>query len=679
MSETLTAAQVKTLFPRREEDTHKGDYGYITLIGGCVKYSGAIRLAALAQSAMRSGVGVCTIAAPKSLTDVILPSILESTFYPLSDKEGDLIFDESEMDGLIEKSDVIAIGMGIGNTSETQEAVKYLLEKFEGILVVDADGINAMAKLDSDIVSAHKCKLVITPHPKEFSRLAKIDVEEVLAAPEENAKKLAQEINAIVLLKGHVTTVSDGEQTYLVEKGSPGMATGGSGDVLSGILSAVLASNSESLLLATAGAAYVNGLAGELAAEEHGEVSMVASDTAACIEKAIKQIISEAPKKKRGAKEVICIILFILLLIGAGLYTLYDIKLEQDRIAYEEYLATLDPREEVDDYEITLSFICKDIYIDGILVNNYQLYRPFGEYDDRIYAPLTDEVCAALGIKAEWNQDDVTDLIITKTTPNHSGAFYDLSGWNPYNFIGYASGNVTIYIRDGELEEKLYPDAHQTFRYNDGEVMYVPISMLASSEILGISAFYDVLTGLYISTDPEIPAESYFSENNASYITGRAEYILSFQPQLGFGNCSYYEYLFRHEANTMEVDEDLLLAIARTESKFNRWAVSGAGARGMMQIMPDTAKASGIDPETLYKPDVSIQFGAYYIRNAIKNFNGDLIKALSTYNFGGNAVLAGEYDTAYATTVISRMEAMQEWMTENGYSNEFYTVLECTK
>jgi len=698
MSELITAKQVKDFFQKRKGNTHKGDYGYVTLIGGCVKYSGAVRLAALGQSSLRTGAGVCTIAAPSSIKDAILPHILENTFFPLSDNEGDLVFKKTEIDELIEKSDLIAIGMGIGNTHETRKAVNYLLENYEGTLIVDADGINAMAKLGIDNVKHHKCKLIVTPHPKEFSRLSQINIRDVIEDPQKHVRELANTLNAIVLFKGHVSIVSDGSITYRVERGCPGMATAGSGDVLSGILSAMLATNKDRLLIATAAGAYLNGLAGELASKEKGEYSMLASDTAAQIENAIKLVTSETvpkweytdtveqkekpkkevkaqPKEKKSFGQILLIILFVIILGFAGWYTLYEV--EQERIAYE---ASIDHRELVEDYAMKLEFVYKDIYIDGVLVNNYQLYRPFGMANGHIYVPLSEEICSALGIKAEYIfTEEQEDIIITQDTASGEGVFYDVHAWNPYDINGYACGNVTIYLENGEESEKLLPEADECFSFNEGEVMYIPLNFLTESENIKLSAFYENMTGLYLSTDPEKPAEKYYNENNASYITGRSNYILSYQPQLGLGVCSKYEYLFRHEANTYDVDEDLLLAIARTESSFNINDLSEAGARGIMQIMPDTARSQGVDPEILFDLEASIEFGAYYLKNAFTNFKGDEIKALSCYNFGGNAVLSGAYDTGYASTVINRRDALKKWLSDQGYSNEFETVIECTK
>ena len=691
MSEILTVSQVKKLFPKRDENANKSDFGNIALIGGCVKYSGAIRLADLANTAMRSGAGVCTIAAPSSITKEIIPDILESTIYPLSESDGYIKFEEKEFKELMNKNSVIAFGMGIGDTDETRKALEYLIKNYEGILIVDADGINAMAKMGKKTLVNHKCKLILTPHPKEFSRLSKRSVADVLEDPEGSAAKLADFLNAIVLLKGHVTTVSNGELTYQVEKGCAGMATAGSGDVLSGLLAAVAANNKNSLLLATAGAAYINGLAGEIASEENGETSQVASDTAKAIPKAINAILEDVDnelvsghnvvlaaknkavgevKKNKTPLIIVLCVAAALALIGIG-FTMGDLL--HAPLAAEE---AVDPLNRDGDYVLTMKFLTKDIYIDGHHINNYELFRPITQVGDVVYIPLSDEMCQALGLKAEWKGEHPSDIYIDRTEANHAGAFFDRNGWNLKDVTGWAKADVALHLRNGDKDEVVTPAASGIISFNDGEVFYIPLKFLEESKNFDITTYVDDYGGLFISTDKEIRATLYLNDNNVSYVKARAEYIQSFQQDLKLEESLYYEYIFRHEANVTGVDEDLILSVARTESKFNKYAVSGSGALGMMQIMPDTAKYQGLPLENLFMVHESVQFGANYIKGAIDTQRGDLTRALSAYNFGGGAVQAGQYDTYYANTVLSRMNEMRSQFTAKGYSNEFLTVVE---
>lgn len=319
----ITESEISSLFPERPSDCHKGSFGYTALIGGSIEYSGAIRLANMTNSAMRAGSGVATVATPSSICPLIAPQILEATLYPLSDKDGELVFKEEEFAGLCKRYDCIAIGMGIGNSDETRKAVQYLLENYDKKLIIDADGLNAMARLEAEVVRNSKAQIVLTPHLKEFSRLTEmrglsglgggssvtvgasigecsfngesrdaLTVEEVKAKPVEAVRYLAHELNATVLLKGPTTYVAGPDGIVLAtDRGCAGMATAGSGDVLSGILSAICP-NTENMTLAAAGAAYINGAAGELAQSRHSDVTMTSVDTALCVAEVIEATIS---------------------------------------------------------------------------------------------------------------------------------------------------------------------------------------------------------------------------------------------------------------------------------------------------------------------------------------------------------------------------------------------------
>ena len=306
----ITAEQVASLFPKRPTECHKGNFGYVALIGGSLEYSGAIRLAAQANASIRSGAGVATVAAPRSICPLIAPQIMEATLYPLSDHDGRIVFNEDEFAGLVRRYDCIAFGMGIGNSDETLKAIEYLLTHYNKTLIVDADGLNAMARLDHEIIRKSRAKLVLTPHAKEFSKLSGMSVEETKADPVKAAEYLASELNAVVLLKGSTTVVAgpetrpktvpevftdnnegpDNQPVLMTDRGCPGMATAGSGDVLSGIMAA-LCVNAEDLVLAAAAGAYINGAAGELAQSRRSDVTMTSADTAACVAEVIEEII----------------------------------------------------------------------------------------------------------------------------------------------------------------------------------------------------------------------------------------------------------------------------------------------------------------------------------------------------------------------------------------------------
>lgn len=279
-----------SVFPERKNFSNKSTYGYVALIGGSKRYSGAIRLAAMANAAMRSGAGVAMLAVPETLAPLMMPEILEATVCPLSEKDGGILFNENEIAALCRRTKSIAFGMGIGLSCEVEKSLSYLLANYQGTLTVDADGLTALSRLGSDAIKNAKCKLILTPHNMEFSRLSGLTVDEILSEPIDSAKEYARENGCVLLLKGPSTVVTDGETVYVVEKGCPGMATAGSGDVLSGILAATSAYIPDPLE-AAALAAYVNGLAGEIAESSINPVSMIASDTVAAIPKAIGEIL----------------------------------------------------------------------------------------------------------------------------------------------------------------------------------------------------------------------------------------------------------------------------------------------------------------------------------------------------------------------------------------------------
>ena len=273
-------------FGARPNFSNKGTYGYTALIGGSKRYSGAVRLAAMANAAMRAGAGVVKVALPGALYHDLLPLILESTVFPLSDRDGEAVFNEAELADLVANVKTVAFGMGIGVSEETSKILTYLLKNYKGRLIIDADGLTLLSRMDRSVLKGAAGKVVLTPHLKEFERLTGKPMQEILAAPVDIAREYASETNTIVLLKGPSTIITDGRVTYITDAGCPGMATAGSGDVLSGILSAVCA-NGE-LVRAVAVGAYINGKAGELAQEKYGAISMVASDTVECIPEVFK-------------------------------------------------------------------------------------------------------------------------------------------------------------------------------------------------------------------------------------------------------------------------------------------------------------------------------------------------------------------------------------------------------
>ncbi len=289
----IEKSDIKYLFEKRPNNSNKGDFGYVTLIGGSTQYSGAAKLANLSLAALRSGAGVAKLAVPENIVDSVLPYMLESTLFPLDAINGSYSFSAATTQNLMYHTASIAIGMGMGRSREVKRLLEYLLCEYSGNLVVDADGLNSLSGIDRSRFKNASCKLILTPHPKEFERLCGEKFEDFRGDLIASAKKYAKSTGAILLLKGATTIVTDGETTYLVDRGCSGMATAGSGDVLSGILAGICGyAEDDELLLAVAAGAYIAGLAGEIVMRDIPEVSMIASDTVRAIPTAVKEVLS---------------------------------------------------------------------------------------------------------------------------------------------------------------------------------------------------------------------------------------------------------------------------------------------------------------------------------------------------------------------------------------------------
>ena len=287
----LEKEDIKCLFPRRDENSHKGNFGYVGIMGGCIEYSGAVKLANLSSSSLVSGCGVVRLIIPKEIEVSVMPYLLEQTLFSIKSKNGHMLFDKNIINKALGKLKALAIGIGWGESIDNEKILKYILETKDIPIVIDADGLNTLAKMDKSILNKTNCKVILTPHLKEFSRISGYSLEEIENNKEKLATDFAKNYNVILLLKGHTTIITDGEETYLVKRGCPGMATAGSGDVLSGILLGILGYNKPNVLT-IAGGAYLAGLAGELAEKNLNDISMRASDTISKIPEAIDEIRS---------------------------------------------------------------------------------------------------------------------------------------------------------------------------------------------------------------------------------------------------------------------------------------------------------------------------------------------------------------------------------------------------
>ncbi len=280
MVKEIKLEDVKCLFKKRDISSNKGDFGKVGILGGSIKYSGAIKLANMSLCTLRSGCGLVRVIVPKAIVSSVTPYLLEQTMYPYESLD--------DIKDAIKDLDSLALGMGWDRKEDHLTILQYILENFDGHLVIDADGLNTLVA-SLDLLKSSRAKIVLTPHLKEFSRLTNLSIEEIEKDKLGIAKSFAKEYHVILLLKGHTTLVTDGEDVYLCCCGTSGMATSGSGDVLSGILAGMLGYLDYNLLTISAGV-ILNGLAGEIADEKYTDISMLARDTIHCIPLAIKEI-----------------------------------------------------------------------------------------------------------------------------------------------------------------------------------------------------------------------------------------------------------------------------------------------------------------------------------------------------------------------------------------------------
>jgi NAD(P)H-hydrate epimerase len=266
----LTAEFVRGLIPKRSPYSHKGDYGRVLIIGGSVGYSGAPCLSALA--AVRSGAGLVWLGVPQSIYTIAAVKMWEAMPFPLEDSEGHI--SKSALPEILRRLEGMSsclIGIGMGRYRDAEAIVEAVLSKAQCPVVLDADGINAVSG-NIDILKRAACPVILTPHEGEFRRFGRDIINR-----EEAAVSFAKESGCTTVLKGHdtVTAFPDGS-FYVNGTGNPGMAKGGSGDVLAGMLAGLL--GQLPLRAACAAAVWLHGKAGDLAAEKYGEYSMTPSD-----------------------------------------------------------------------------------------------------------------------------------------------------------------------------------------------------------------------------------------------------------------------------------------------------------------------------------------------------------------------------------------------------------------
>ncbi|NLE37774.1 MAG: NAD(P)H-hydrate dehydratase [Pirellulaceae bacterium] len=273
--------------PRRERDAHKGRFGLALIVGGSRGMSGAVSLAGMA--ALRGGAGLVRLAVPDVCLDVVAahePSYM--TVALPSNAAGQIDGDATALiEPWIASATAVAVGPGLGRGEQLDVLVARLYQTVALPMVFDADALNGLATRP-DVLATHAGPRVLTPHPGEFARLTGGQVMP-LESRNEAAVELARRCGAVVVLKGHHTCITDGTRTFLNATGNPGMATGGSGDVLTGLITALLCQGLEPLAAARL-AVHLHGAAGDRAAQSLGEVSMIASDLIRFLPEAMRAV-----------------------------------------------------------------------------------------------------------------------------------------------------------------------------------------------------------------------------------------------------------------------------------------------------------------------------------------------------------------------------------------------------
>ena len=277
----LTYEQVLSILPDRKADSHKGHYGKLLLLCGSRGFTGAAALAAM--GALRAGAGLVYLGVPESIYAIEAVKLTEAIVFPLPEKDGKLSLQAIPViRKYLKNMDAVLIGCGLGQSVGTKGVLETVLQEFQRSVVVDADGITMLADA-MELIKQRTAPTVLTPHEGEFQRLGYALEQPRIAG----AMDFAQQWNCILVRKGHNTVITDGSGCFTNPTGNPGMAVGGSGDVLAGIITALLGQGIAPLEAAACGA-WIHGAAGDACAKEIGQYGMLPSDMLAKISRFMK-------------------------------------------------------------------------------------------------------------------------------------------------------------------------------------------------------------------------------------------------------------------------------------------------------------------------------------------------------------------------------------------------------
>ena len=279
----------KGILKKRERNSNKSTYGRASIIAGSKDYAGASYISYNALNQFMMGVGYSYLYVPESLYELYALRFPEIIVSRIKDNSGHIAFDKDLLDKIMKSSDAISIGMGMGVSEDLYKTLDYLIHNYSKTLIIDADALNTISKYGIDVLNNHKANIILTPHPKEAERLSGIAVKDILDNPIIFAKEFAKKYNLILLLKGASTTISNGDIIRISAFGNSGLAKGGSGDALSGILCGIMATNGYSINNVALGS-YILGMACVKACKNCSERSITISAISMHIGEVLKEI-----------------------------------------------------------------------------------------------------------------------------------------------------------------------------------------------------------------------------------------------------------------------------------------------------------------------------------------------------------------------------------------------------
>ncbi len=297
--EVITAGDIARFAERRDPEAHKGSFGHVLVVGGSTGKAGAAAMAGMA--ALRCGAGLVTVATAKSVLSTVAGFAPEIMTEPLTETETGAIsmraLEYGKFDALVEGKTVIALGPGFSRHTEAAQFARSVFDMHYLPLVIDADGLNAFADCPAKL-DGHRRPLVLTPHPGEMARLTGLSTRDIQKERIAVARKFAAERHAIVVLKGHRTVIAQPDGTaWINPTGNPGMASGGTGDVLTGMIAGFIAQRPDDVLGAVLAGVYLHGLGGDIARNLVGEHSLVATDILAMLPLAFDRVRQRAKEK----------------------------------------------------------------------------------------------------------------------------------------------------------------------------------------------------------------------------------------------------------------------------------------------------------------------------------------------------------------------------------------------